>query len=196
VSPDEVSVPLGVASVDVALFQLLEAELARAEACRAALRCLADDPRSRRFGAPLEEAELHVAIVQSLLEAFGLDPEADVPARLPIRTMGRSLVDAMEQALALLDPPFVWLTAAECLASVGTQAERRWAHVARLAQLTQGAPGDALRAATREIATSGRSGPGRPRRGWLGRSRRVARVGSRRGERRGRAEGRLAPAIA
>ena len=149
---DDGVVPLAVSSVDVALYQLLETELARADVYRTALRCTATDPRSAMFEAPLEEAELHVAIAESLLDAFGLDPAADVPARLPVRTLGASLVRAMEQSVALLDEASSWATAAECVAAVLTQTERRWAFVERLAQLTQGEAGDALRSASRELA--------------------------------------------
>ena len=68
---DVVMGPIGMSSVDVVLYQLLETELVRAEVYRTALRCTAGDPRAAMFEAPLEEAELHVAIaVEKLLDGM------------------------------------------------------------------------------------------------------------------------------
>lgn len=149
---DVAGAPIGMSSVEEALYPLLETELVRAEVYRTATRCTAGDPRAEMFAGPLEEAELHAAIAEGLLESFGLDPAAEAPSRLPIRTLGRALVEGMEQAVALTDERSAWLTVAEAVVTVVLQTERRWTRVERLAALTQGAPGEALREATREIS--------------------------------------------
>src|SRR5690606_2485044 len=81
------------------LYQLLETELGGVQVYRAALRCAKNPDLKKEWEKYLGETERHVGVARELVKKAGLDPDADVPARLPVRHIGVSLVEAMNIAL-------------------------------------------------------------------------------------------------
>jgi hypothetical protein len=90
-------------------------------------------------------------VARQLVEAFELDPEADVPARLPLRTIAQSLVKAMERALASGDPDAAQITAIECVVEAETKDHANWSLVGMLAEKSTGEMKKALQKAYDEV---------------------------------------------
>src|SRR5262245_22763128 len=97
------------------LYQMLETELGGIEVYTTALTCVQHPELREEFEGYLTETKRHVRVVRTLLESFGLDAEADVPARKPVQQTGAALVKVMKDALANLEPADAQLVAAECV---------------------------------------------------------------------------------
>lgn len=80
------------------LYQLLETELGGVEVYRAALGCVINAELEAEWEKYLSETERHVEIARELLTSAGFDPEAETPARLPVRIIGAGLLKAMQMA--------------------------------------------------------------------------------------------------
>lgn len=138
--------PARSATIDL-LYQVLETELGGVKVYQTALRCALNPDLRTEWQKYLAETRRHVDIARTLLESFGLDPEREVPARVPVRTIGQSLVFAMEQGLASGDPVAAQLTAADCVVEAETKDHQNWELVGRLAKASTGTAGDLLLAA-------------------------------------------------
>jgi hypothetical protein len=138
-------------AVENLLYQLLETELGGVEIYRTALTCVTNDDLREELRKYLEETERHVAVARQLLEAFELDPGADVPARLPLRTTAQGLVKAMERALASGDKDAAQITATECVVEAETKDHANWSLIGMLAESSTGDAKKALQAAYDEV---------------------------------------------
>jgi bacterioferritin (cytochrome b1) len=133
------------------LYQLLETELGGVQVYTAALRCVKNSGLKKEFEKYLGETERHVEIARSLVEKAGLDPEAEAPARLPVRVIGEALVGAMITALESGTPAQAELTAAECVVEAETKDHLNWELVGLVAAQTKGEMGRALKEAYEEV---------------------------------------------
>ena len=134
------------------LYQVLETEeLGGVKVYSCALRCAVHPELREDWVRYLSETRQHVAVARGLLMANGLDPDVDVPARMPIRTIGQSLVTAMEQGLAAGDSAAAQLTAADCVVEAETKDHHNWELLGRLAEGLSGDQGERLRASVAEI---------------------------------------------
>lgn len=115
------------------MYQLLETELNGVKVYEAALTCVVDEDLKKEWQRYLGETKRHVEIARSLLEDLGLDPEAEIPARIPVRTIGRGLVEAMSKAKADGTPGEAQLTAAECVVDAETKDHMNWELIGQLA---------------------------------------------------------------
>lgn len=135
------------------LYQLLETELGGVQIYRAAIRCAITPGLKKEWEKYLGETEHHVEIARALVTRAGLDPDADVPARLPVRFIGEALVGAMNMALKDGTPSAAELTAAECVVEAETKDHLNWELVGLVATKTNGAMGRALAEAHGEVET-------------------------------------------
>lgn len=133
------------------MYQLLETELGGVQVYRAALRCVINAQLKVEWEKYLGETEHHVEIASALLVKAGLDPSAEVPARLPVRLIGEALVAAMKTAQKGGTPAEAQLVAAECVVEAETKDHLNWELVGLLAKKTQGEMGQALAAAHEEV---------------------------------------------
>src|SRR5687768_7107193 len=81
------------------LYQVLETELGGVQVYETALRCVQNDELKEEWQKYLSETKEHVKIARGMLEALGLDPDAELPGRKVVRHIGASLVKAMELGL-------------------------------------------------------------------------------------------------
>src|SRR5689334_7343558 len=96
------------------LYQMLETEMGGVEVYTAALSCCSENQDLKQeFEGYLTETKRHVRVVRTLLDNFGLDPDAEVPARRPVRMTGQALVKVMKDAQANLEPADAQLVATE-----------------------------------------------------------------------------------
>lgn len=108
------------------LYQTLETELGGVEIYRTALRCAQNEELREEWTKYLGETELHVRKAQELLQELGLDPNVDTPGRQVVRTIGKSLVQAMHLALGNDEPATAELVAAECVVLAETKDHLNW----------------------------------------------------------------------
>lgn len=133
------------------LYQLLETELGGVQVYRSALRCAKNPGLKKEWEKYLGETEHHVEIARGLVTKAGLDPDAETPARLPVRCIGEALVLAMNMALENNTPSEAELTAAECVVEAETKDHLNWELVGLVAAHTKGEMGRALSEAVDEV---------------------------------------------
>ncbi|HEY5955988.1 MAG TPA: hypothetical protein VIV60_05520 [Polyangiaceae bacterium] len=137
--------------IEALLYQLLETELGGVQVYQAALHCAINEDLRDEWKKYLSETKHHVEIARSLLEEFGLDPDAEVPARLPVRNIGLALVDAMAVAREGSSAEVAQLTAAECVVEAETKDHMNWELVGALAEKAELTGKKALKAAHEQV---------------------------------------------
>ena len=120
------------------LYQLLETELGGVQVYTTALKCVQNEDLKGEWEKYLAQTQNHVKIATQLLETLGYDPEAEIPARTPVRIIGQGLVKAMEAALAKGSPEEAQLTAAECVVEAETKDHMNWELLGTFAKKMKG----------------------------------------------------------
>jgi hypothetical protein len=133
------------------LYQLLETEMGGVQIYRTAIQCAINDDLREEWTHYLQQTERHVAIARALVSEAGLDPDAELPARVLCRHNGQALVKLMHEALAIGTPAEAQLTAAECVVAAETKDHANWELLELLAEKTESPLGDAMRAAVEEV---------------------------------------------
>lgn len=133
------------------MYQLLETELGGQEVYTLALQCVVNPDLKKEWQKYLTETKEHVQIAQQLLADLGLDPEAEVPARIPVRTIGKGLVAAMQAAKKDGTKAEAELTAAECVVEAETKDHMNWTLLSTLAEKTSGDVKKLLKAAVEKV---------------------------------------------
>jgi hypothetical protein len=133
------------------LYQLLETEMGGVQIYRTALQCALDPQLKTEWARYLAQTERHVIIARELLERVGLDPDAELPARLLCRHDAEGMVNLMLEALAAGTPGDAQLCAAECVVKAETKDHMNWSLLGHLARVFEGPAGDAMRMAYVEI---------------------------------------------
>jgi hypothetical protein len=138
-------------SFEALMYQLLETELGGVQVYLAAIDVAVNDDLKEEWQQYLEETQRHVQVARDLLEQLGLDPDAEVPARLPVRTIGEALVEAIAVAKSGGSAEEAQLTAAECVVEAETKDHMNWELVGMLAEKSAGATKKQLKAAYAEV---------------------------------------------
>ena len=120
------------------LYQVLETELGGVKVYETALECALNDDLRSEWTEYLDETRTHVNVAIAMLDAFGLDPKAMTPGRQVVGHIGKSLVQAMEMALAAGDPAAAELVACECVVLAETKDHTNWELVGRCAEARTG----------------------------------------------------------
>jgi len=108
------------------LYQAYETELGGVDVYTTALRCVENDDLREEWDKYLEQTKTHVTIVEDVLKKLGLDPNEETPGRKVVRTIGKSLVEAMELALADGKPGAAQIVAAEAVVLAETKDHQNW----------------------------------------------------------------------
>lgn len=98
------------------LFQALQTEQDGARIYETAIRCAVNEGLKEEWARYLSQTREHEQALLEVFETMGLDPAARTPGREVVQHMGRSLVEAMEQALGPgpSRPPSSWRASASC----------------------------------------------------------------------------------
>ncbi len=139
------------AQVTELLLQALETELGGTKVYMTAIKCTTNKDLKQEFTEYLDQTRRHVEIVKALLVEFGLDPKATSPGREVVRRIGRSLVGAMQKALAEGPPEAAQLVAAECVTLAETKDHLNWELIGEVAGKVKGERGKALKSAYKEV---------------------------------------------
>jgi rubrerythrin len=108
------------------LSQALETETGGVQVYETALRCAVNEDLRKEWTEYLEQTRQHEETVREVIEAFGLDPDAETPGRAVVRHIGQSLVRAMEMALEAGEPAAAQLVACECVVHAETKDHLNW----------------------------------------------------------------------
>jgi rubrerythrin len=133
------------------LYQALETELGGVAIYETALHCVQNDDLREEWEKYHKQTTQHVDVVEGLLRAFDLDPDADTPGRKVVHHIGSSLVKAMEMALREGSKDDAELVAAECVTLAETKDHLNWELIGEAGKRVKGDQGKALRAAFAEV---------------------------------------------
>jgi len=132
------------------LYQSLETELGGVQIYEAALRCAIRKDLKNEWSEYLEQTKNHVRVMREVLDALGLDPEAETPGRSVVRHIGKSLVGAITMALKHAPPDAAQIVAAECVVLAETKDHMNWELIGKVGE-AMGEKGQALRDAHDQI---------------------------------------------
>lgn len=132
------------------LLQSLEHEMGGVEVYETALTCAVHPELKKEWKKYLTETRTHVAKLEQVCEALGVDAEEETPGRAVVRHMGGALVEAMKLAQKGKNPAAAELVACECVVFAETKDHLDWELLARCAEELDGKK-DALKSACDEI---------------------------------------------
>jgi ferritin-like metal-binding protein YciE len=133
------------------LYQGLETEMGGTKVYETALRCAQNEELKEEWEEYLEQTQNHVQVMLGVLNAFGLDPEAQTPGRAVVRHIGESLVKAMEMALDAGPPEAAELVACECVVEAETKDHLNWELIEVASKALKGDEAKALKDAYRQV---------------------------------------------
>src|SRR4029079_17707198 len=116
-----------------------------------ALRCVENDDLKEEWDKYLEQTKTHVTIVEDTLRKLGLDPNEETPGRKVVRTIGESLVEAMELALAEGEPGAAQLVAAEAAVLAETKDHQHWHLIGEVVSNVKGETAKMLKEAWEKV---------------------------------------------
>src|SRR6478609_5834760 len=97
------------------LYQTLQTEQGGVLIYKTAITCAVNEDLKKEWKEYLDQTRHHVDVVLGLFAQLGLDPETMTPGRKVVDHIGKSLVKAMEMALAAGDAHAAELVATECV---------------------------------------------------------------------------------
>jgi len=133
------------------LYETLETELGGVQIYEAALACAENEALREEFTKYHEQTTQHVALIEGVLKAFGLDRDAKTPGRAVVRLLGESLVEAMNSARRQGPAEAAQLVAAECVTIAETKDHLNWELLGHCLTRVHGDGASALRDAHKEV---------------------------------------------
>jgi len=133
------------------LYQMLETEVGGVDVYTTALRCVENDDLKEEWDKYLEQTKTHVTIMEDVLKKLGLDPSEETPGRKVVRTIGESLVEAMELALAEGQPGAAQLVAAEAVVLAETKDHQNWHLLGEVIKKVKGETAKVLKEAHEQV---------------------------------------------
>ncbi len=133
------------------VYEGLETELGGVEIYRTALKCAENAELREEWQKYLAQTERHVVVLRDLCAALGLDPEQDTPGRQVVRTVGKSLCNAMHLALGSVPLAAAQTVAAECVTLAETKDHLNWSLLAQLAERGTGDAHAAIAVAVAQV---------------------------------------------
>ena len=130
--------------------QMLETELGGVKVYETALTCARNQDLKDEWTKYLQQTHRHVEIVQALMQELGAG-EVEMPSRYVVRSIGQSLVAAMNQAKTLGDPVGAEIVACECVVFAETKDHQNWQLLSRCAESAEGPAAAALLKACGEV---------------------------------------------
>jgi hypothetical protein len=147
------------------LFQALQAEQDGARVYETAIRCAVREPLKEDWARYLSETREHEQALLEVFEEMGLDPGTSTPGREVARGIGRSLVEAMEQALRGGPSETAELVASECVVHAETRDQLNWELLGHVSRRLKGDEAEALARVHRDVEEEAAEHLGRSR-GW------------------------------
>jgi len=132
------------------LLQTLETELGGTVIFATALKAAKHQELQAEFKRFLDETGRHLEITYELFESLNLDRDEEAPARLVVRHLNESLVDAMDIARLTLSADVAEVVACECAMLAQSKEQQNWDLLSQIARVDRNA--HAIRRACQYIA--------------------------------------------
>jgi hypothetical protein len=129
------------------VLQALEHEKGGVEVYTTALKCAVVEDLKEEWEKYLAETELHVTTLEGVCKELGFNPDEETTGRAIARHLGKSLVEAMEMAIAAGDPAAAEVVACECVVIAETKDHLNWHLIGKCAEDMDGKAADVLEAA-------------------------------------------------
>ena len=108
------------------LLQSLEHERGGVLVYQTAIKCAVRDDLRSEWQKYLAQTEEHVDSLTNICETFDIDPFTTTPGTQIVKSLGKSLVMAMEAALSAGNPQAAQIVAAECVVLAETKDHLDW----------------------------------------------------------------------
>jgi hypothetical protein len=144
-------ITMNIKQVEELILQSLEHEMGGVVVYETALTCAVNSQLREEWNKYLEETKTHVAALQEVCGALGIDPKQKSPGRDVVRFVGKALVEAMKQALSAGEPAAAELVACECVVLAETKDHMDWELIGKCAEHLAGPEAEALKSAYDEI---------------------------------------------
>jgi len=133
------------------ILQSLEHEIGGVDIYENAIECAINEDLRDEWEEYLDQTRTHVEILQEVCTAFGIDPEEEAPGRAVVRSVGKSLVEAMNLARNGGDPAAAQLVACEAVVLAETKDHLNWELLGKCAEKLRGSQATALRQAYEQV---------------------------------------------
>ncbi|HUH94833.1 MAG TPA: hypothetical protein VL742_17025 [Casimicrobiaceae bacterium] len=133
------------------LLQSLEQEIGGVQVYETALKCALNDDLREEWEKYLTQTQGHELVLRTTLGELGIDTEEETAGRAILRSLGESLVAAMEKALSEGPPDAAQIVACECVVLAETKDHLDWELIGKCAENAEGEMAEALRAAYAEV---------------------------------------------
>lgn len=133
------------------LYQALETEIGGVQVYTTAIRCAENDELKEEWEEYLEQTKNHVTIMEDVLTKLDLDINEETPGRKVVRTIGETLVETMEMALAEGQPGAAQLVACEAVVLAETKDHQNWHLIAEVAKKAKGDVAKVLKEAHSQV---------------------------------------------
>lgn len=137
--------------VEELILQSLEHELGGLQVYATAIECALNVDLKEEWQEYLEQTKSHVAALEGVCTALGIDASKDTPGRQVVRHLGKSLVEAMNLSRSAGDPMAAQLVACECVVLAETKDHTDWQLIGKCAEGLEGPAADALKLAYDQI---------------------------------------------
>jgi rubrerythrin len=133
------------------LLQSLEHERGGVLVYQTAIKCAHRDDLRAEWQKYLAQTEEHVDALTNVCETLDIDPFTTTPGTQIVKSLGKSLVMAMESALSAGNPQAAQIVAAECVVLAETKDHLDWELLGEAANELSGEERDVLSEAYEKI---------------------------------------------
>jgi hypothetical protein len=137
--------------IEELLLQSLEHETGGVKVYATAVLCAVTPSLKQEWQKYLQETKTHVAKLEEICGALGVDKNKETPGRLVVRHIGSALVTGMKMALEAGKPEAAQLVACECVVLAETKDHQNWELLGKCAEQLEGDLGTALKDAYDEV---------------------------------------------
>jgi rubrerythrin len=136
--------------VEELLYQSLETERGGVKVYENTVKCAQNDDLRKEWNEYLDQTRNHEVVMLRVLDAFGLEAEAETPGRQIVRAKAAALVSSMQTALQA-DPSAAQLVAAECVVEAESKDHMNWELIGEVARKLTGEEKKVLTEAHEEV---------------------------------------------
>jgi hypothetical protein len=137
--------------IEELLLQSLEHEQGGVKVYTTAVQCAVNPSLKEEWKKYLDQTRTHVATLEGICKALGLDAGKESPGRAIVRHLGNALVTAMKMALEAGKPEAAQLVACECVVLAETKDHLDWQLIGKCAEHLEGDKAESLKAGYDEV---------------------------------------------
>lgn len=139
------------AKLEELMLQALETELGGVQVYTNALQCAVNEDLREEWSEYLEQTTNHEQVVRRVIKQLGFDADKQTPGRAVVHHLGKSLVEAIQQAKQSAPPEAAEIVACECVVLAETKDHANWELLRQCAEEASGKTAEVLKAACEEV---------------------------------------------